>query len=74
MSIKDYQAVYEIHNVSLGSGKTTTVTLQQIYKIYVVTKALQLVNIERIPRKVKKAYFKNKDIVKTYRELKSGLY
>ena len=74
MFVKDYQAVYEIHNVPLGSGKTTTVTLQQIYKIYVITKALQLVNMERIPRKVKKAYFKNKDIVKTYKELKSGLY
>lgn len=74
MFVKDYQTVYEIHNVSLGSGKTTTVTLQQIYKIYVITKALQLVNMERIPRKVKKAYFKNKDIVKTYKELKNGLY
>ena len=74
MLVKDYQTVYEIHNVSLGSGKTTNVTLQQIYKIYVITKALQLVNMERIPRKVKKAYFKNKDIVKTYKELKSGLY
>ena len=74
MFVKDYQAVYEIHDVSLGSGKTTTVTLEQIYKIYIVTKALQLVNMERIPRKVKKAYFKNKDIVKAYKELKNGLY
>ena len=72
--ITDFEAVYEIHDVSLGSGKTTTVTLQQIYKIYVITKALQLVNMERIPRKVKKAYFKNKDIVKAYKQLKNGLY
>lgn len=74
MFVKDYQAIYEIHDVSLRSGKTTTITLQQLYKIYVITKALQLVNMERIPRKVKKAYFKNKDIVKAYKELKNGLY
>lgn len=72
--IKDFEAVYEIHDVSLGSGKTTTITLQQMYQIYVITKALQLVNMKRIPRKVKKAYFKNKDIVKAYKQLKNGLY
>ena len=72
--VKDFEAVYEIHDVSLGSGKTTIVTLQQLYKMYVITKALQLVNMERIPRKIKKAYFKNKDIVKAYKQLKNGLY
>lgn len=74
MFVKDYQAIYEVHDVLLGSGKTTTITLQQMYQIYVITKALQLVNMERIPRKVKKAYFKNKDIVKAYKELKNGRY
>lgn len=60
--------------IFLGSGKTTYLTLETIYKIHTYIKASELADMPRIPRKMKKKYLKNKYILKEYKAIKNDIH
>lgn len=58
--------------VVLGTDKTTSMALNTMYDFYIVDRASWLVEMKRIPRKLKKRMFKNYRIKNLYKQFKKG--